>query len=355
MISEVHVTTTTLPLPETLRLGAMEVTEREYAGIRIRTRDGLVGTAYCLTRDTPMAEIFNRLFKPHLVGAHTTDPAALWESLFRRTAIVGRVGLVRRVLGLIDIAVWDIVAQRAGVPLWQLLNTGDAPRETVMVSCYPDASRGVEEMAAEVIEHARQGWRLLKISRSPDQGLMRRLLQRVLPEIPRSSLIIDGGFGWVDSAEVLADLEAWGSPDLAWLEDPLLPEDIDGCAKVRDGLEAPLAVGDEVSDPRVLQSLMDDGGVDVLRLDIVAIGGITPALEVIEGATRRGRRVSGHIYPEMSVHLGIGVETFDRQRNRYDPSATLITGGPVFDAGSTVPTGTPGLGFSLTDFGFEVR
>ena len=349
----VETATVTLPLPQPLRLGAMDVLAREYAGIRITTAEGFTGTAYCLTRDAPVEQIITQLFSPRLQGADSSDPASLWDQLFRGTAIVGRVGLVRKALGLVDIALWDIAAQRAEKPLWQLLDAGDAPRETVLVACYPDASRRLEDLVEEITGYSRAGWPLLKISRSPDRDLMRDLLERVERAMaPGSELIIDAGFGWPDSSAALADLSAWGQPRLAWLEDPLLPEDITGCAEVSAGIHSPLGVGDEVTDPVVLENLMDHGGVDVLRLDVVAIGGITPSRGVIAAARRRQVPVSGHIYPEVTVHLGIGVETFDRRGNRYDPSAQLIAGGPTFEPGLAFPPTAPGLGFTLREFGF---
>lgn len=351
-ITDVRTATLTRSLPHPLRLGAMQVIDREYVGIQISTADGLTGTAYCLTRDAPIEQVITRLIRPRLSGAETSDPAVVWDQLLRGTAIVGRVGLVRKALGLVDIALWDIAAQRAEVPLWQLIGSDAAARQTVLVACYPDASRPLPEMVHEVAQYARDGWPLLKISRCPDRKLMRQLLEEVQAAIPPSELIIDVGFGWRDSDEALADMAAWGHPELAWLEDPLLPEDVQGCARVRQGISSRLGVGDEVTDPRVLTALMDEGGVDVLRLDIVAIGGITPSLEVIESARQRGILVSGHIYPEVTVHLGIGVETFDRQGNAYDPSAELIEGGPAFTPAGTSPPASPGLGFTLRGFEF---
>lgn len=107
-----------------------------------------------------------------------------------------------------------------------------------------------------------------------------------------------------------------------------------------------MAVGDEVTDPAVLRALVEVGEVDALRLDVVAIGGITPARELIAWAAERGVPVSGHVYPEVTVHLGIQVETFARGVNPYDPAPSFVTGGPQF-AGTVTPPTAPGLGFGL--------
>ena len=114
-VRAVRAGTATLPLPAPLRLGPVVVTEREYAGVEVETEDGLVGKAYCLTRNAPVAACVERLVAPVVVGREA-DPEALWDACSRATVLVGRTGLVVRAIGLVDIALWDVAAQAAGVP-----------------------------------------------------------------------------------------------------------------------------------------------------------------------------------------------------------------------------------------------
>lgn len=345
-ITRIDTATAVLPLPAPLQLGAMAVTRREYSAVRATDADGTAGIAYCLSREAPMAEIVDRLVAAHAIGADADDPASTWERMLRGSAIVGRVGLVRRAIGLVDIALWDIAARRAGVPLWSLLGTGDGPRESMLVAAYPSPSRTPREVADEVLAQA-DGWSNVKISRSPDPAYMRELIATLTAELPAGTgLVVDIGFGWPDADAALAEIAQWGDPRLAWLEDPLLPEDAAGVARIRRESGLTVAVGDEVTDPAVLKALVEVGGVDVLRLDVVAIGGVTPAREMIAWAAERGVPVSGHVYPEVTAHLGIGVETFARGINPYDPAPSFILGGPSFD-GQVRPTDAAGLGFAL--------
>lgn len=341
--------TTVVPLPEPLPLGAMTVTRREYAAVRVE-QDGEAGIAYALTREAPMAELVERLIAPHVLDGEL-DPGELWERAFRGSAIVGRVGLVRRALGLVDIALWDLAGRLAGRPVWQLLGSGDGPRPVMLVAAYPTPGRTVGSLVEEVVGRAEEGWPLVKISRSPDRRLMHDLLAELSRELPASAgLVVDVGFGWRDADDALAELADWGRPELAWLEDPLLPEDVAGCARIRSASGLTVAVGDEVTDPAVLKALAEGGGIDVARLDVVALGGITPAREFVAWAAERGVPVSCHISPEASIHLpGVMVETFPRGPggNPYDPSPTLIAGGPAYADGHATPPVGPGLGFAF--------
>lgn len=424
-ITEVRTSTTVVALPQPLQLGAMTVTRREYVGVQVRAvlPDGteITGVSYALTREAPMAEIVERLVAPHVVGRDlpVDDPAAgvraAWDAALRGSAIVGRVGLVRRAIGLVDVALWDVAGKVAGVPVWRLLEpavpsvplvplvpdgaaqvpssgrpgqgpSGDlarpvvpAPRPAILVAAYPTPGRTARDVADEVLDRARAGWPLLKISRSPDRDLMRDLLAILRAELPgvtgreteagRSGVVVDVGFGWRDADEALADLDAWGigapagagAPALAWLEDPVLPEDADGAARIREVTGLPLAIGDEVTDPEVFARLAALGALDVARVDVVGIGGLTAADPLVRSWQDAGLVTSSHVYPEVSVHLGgaqgIGVETFERspQGNPYDPAPLLVEGGPEFSAGTALPPEVPGLGFTLspTYFTFE--
>jgi L-alanine-DL-glutamate epimerase-like enolase superfamily enzyme len=288
----------------------------------------------------------------------------------RGSACVGRVGLVRRAIGLVDVALWDVAGQVAGAPVWRLLGAGDAPRPSILVAAYPTPGRTADDVAAEVLARAGEGWPLLKISRSPDRTLMRDVIARVRAGLAaagratvpgRSGLVVDVGFGWLDADEALADLTAWGigasdghgqgeAPALAWLEDPLLPEDAAGAVRIRAATGLPLSIGDEVTDPEVHARLAGLGALDVPRVDVVAIGGLTPAAEFVRSWRDVGLTPSSHVYPEVSVHLGVGVETFDRSPhgNPYDPAPLLVDGGPAFTGGHATPPDVPGLGFRLS-------
>jgi len=354
----VRVGTATLPLPAPLRLGPMEIREREYAAVQVETDDGLVGQAYCLTRNAPVAACVERLIAPVVTG-RDADPESCWDTCSRATVAIGRSGLVVRALGLVDIALWDVAAQAAGVPLWRFLDGASGPAPPVpvmMVAAYPRADRSPESLAEDVLRYAAEGYPLLKVARDPDPTRMRRLLETVAAGLPPGArLVVDAGFGWRTPAEALAELAQWGESPLAWLEDPLVPEDAEGCAAIRREGHHPVGAGDEVTHISTYQALLDAGAIDVLRLDVVAIGGVTPARRVQALAAEGNMPVSFHVYPEVSVHLAAGhrgavVETFDPDvpgGNPLDPAHLLRTGGPALGTGTAVPPDRTGLGFEL--------
>ncbi len=354
-IASIEVATLRLGLPAPLRLGPVEIASREYAGVRVTTEAGLIGHAYCLTREAPVAACVTRLVTPALIGTESADPAVAWHRASRATVLIGRVGLVMRAIALVDIALWDICARRAGLPLWKLLGGSSAAVPTMIVAAYPLADRTPESLADDVIRHADAGYRLLKVARDPDPVRMRRLLDRVAARAPATTrLVVDAGFGWEEAQTALAEIESWGAGSLAWLEDPLVPEDVPGYAEIRRRAACPIGVGDELSSPQSFRALVEADALDVVRLDVVAIGGITPARDVLALAARNHLEVSLHVYPETSIHLamatGASVEAFERGvegGNPLDPADRFVIGGPVFAGGMATASEGAGLGYEL--------
>jgi len=354
-IASIDVATVRLTLPAPLRLGPVTVASREYAAVRVTTESGLVGSAYCLTRDAPVDACVTRLVAPALLGTDSAPPEAAWHRASRATVLVGRVGLVLRALGLVDIALWDIAAQRVGHPLWRLLSGSPNPVPAMIVAAYPLPERSPESLADDVLRLAGAGYRLLKVARDPDPDRMRRLLGRVASRLPTAaSIVVDAGFGWEEPAAALTEISNWGDPPLAWLEDPLVPEDVEGYAELRRRAACRIGVGDELSSQASFRALAAADALDVLRLDVVAIGGVTPARAVMTLAAEHRLDVSFHVYAETSIHLAMAaggtVETFERDipgGNPLDPADRLLVGGPLFSAGTAIAPARPGLGYEL--------
>jgi L-alanine-DL-glutamate epimerase-like enolase superfamily enzyme len=357
-VRSVEASTVVLPLPQALQLGQMTIERREYATVRVTTASGLTGSAYCLTRDAPVTEAVDRLVEPHAVGRDSGDIPGLRERYLRANVMVGRTGLAVRALGLVDVALWDVAAQREGAPLHRLLGRAAVPPRVMMVAAYPVAGRPPEELAADVAAYAREGYGLLKIARSGDTELMRRWLDELSTALPASAaVVVDAACAWSDAAEALGEVALWGETELAWLEDPLVPEDVEGLARLRREGPYPVGAGDDLSERLTCELLLDAGALDVLRIDTVAIGGVTTALELIDRAAAAGVTVSFHCFPELNVHLaavtsGAVVETFDPTvpgGNPYDPAHLLSSGRlAVADGVAALPT-APGIGFELLE------
>jgi L-alanine-DL-glutamate epimerase-like enolase superfamily enzyme len=114
----------------------------------------------------------------------------------------------------------------------------------------------------------------------------------------------------------------------------------------------PIAIGDEVSDPRQLERLIEADALDVVRLDATTLGGVQAYHEVATLGAAAGLELSPHVYPEVHVHLAgawpgvLAVETFEAE-SRVFPSHLFVSGGPELSGGRIHAPSAAGLGFEL--------
>ncbi len=342
-----------VPLPRPFRVGPMLVARREYALVEAVGASGLRGVAYALTRGAPVVEAIEKLFAPLVVGRETGEVDSVFRDCFRATIAVGRVGLVMRALSLVDIALWDLRARAEGAPLWRALGGSDPTVEAMIVSGYP-TGEPAERVAAHCAALARQGWRRQKVARFPDPRDLELVLAAAETVPGGIDFVVDAGWIWESAREAAAEIGKWPPVRLAWLEDPLPPENARSYLELRELVDVPLGAGDELTDPFVLERLLELDAVDVVRLDVTTLGGVTGTLRAAASVVAAGRPISFHVYPETSIHLaavlpGATVELFEPDDGRIDPAASLYRGGPTIMPGALVASDRPGLGIELEE------
>ena len=226
----------------------------------------------------------------------------------------------------------------------------------LLVAAYPLADRTPESLAEDVIRYGAAGWKLLKVARDPDPGRMSRWLETAATGLPAGTrLVVDAGYGWRSSEEALAEIPLWGDVPLAWLEDPLVPEDAAGCAAIRRGAGIRSASATRSTHIGTFSALLDADALDVLRVDVPALGGVTPARRVQALAESAG-------YPSHSTSTPSSAPTSRRcSRGRSSRPSTRISRAatrstprtcspPVAPCSATGPRSrpeAPGLGFEL--------
>jgi L-alanine-DL-glutamate epimerase-like enolase superfamily enzyme len=342
------------PLGTPLRLGGGVIAAREFTFVRITTRSGIEGKAFALSRGLPSDVFIAEMLAPVLVGS---DPDPILERVAACTATVGapsRPGMVTRAISLVEIALWDIKAQRAASPLWRLLGGHRAQIPALLVAGYLTDDTTPEELGERLGSLGHAGYRLLKIARAPTPDLTRRLVERARAALPaETGIVVDVLWSWQTSTAAQRELRAWGRDlDLAWLEDPFPPSDWKSCRDLRERTGLRIGVGDEVTDPYVFRNLIELGAIDVARTDATTLGGIDAWREVSAYAHLEGVEVSPHAYPEVHVHCACAwpgtcaVELFEPD-SPYWPTDRFLSGGPVVRDGLVQAPEAPGLGFEL--------
>ena len=235
--------------------------------VRVQTEDGTVawGESYCV-EPRALTAIFETLIEP-LAQGKDADDATLLPGMQRALHNLGRSGPVVHALAGLDIALWDLRAKRAGVPLYTLL--GGKQRDAVRVYAsllqyYGHAGR-LEEVTARAL---REGFTEIKLhERTADAlAVVRRTAGADVP------IMVDTNCAWLPDEAPIA-IGEMAQYDPFWIEEPLWPPEAHGAlAKLKAQTPIPLAVGENAASAYALQGLIEDESVDYIQPSVIKLG-----------------------------------------------------------------------------------
>jgi mandelate racemase len=334
-----------VPMDRPIQTASGEMPTAPLVLIDLETDEGVTGSAYvfCYTPAVlrPLRELIAGL-EPVLEG-RAVAPLPLWDALRARFRLLGTAGLLGLAVNGIDMAAWDASARAAGVPLAVLLG-GEAgariPAYGSLGSMRPDA------VAAEAERVLASGVRELKVkvgagTIDDDLAVIARL-REVAGDGVR--LMVDYNQS-LSVAEALRRLERLDAEGLAWVEEPVLAEDVDAMARVARAARTPIQAGESWWSPVEAARSIAAGGGDHAMLDVARIGGVTGWMRTAPLAHAAGLPVSSHIYGEFSVHLLAG--TPGAHRLEYLPGAAPVLQAPLLvQEGVAVVPDAPGAGIA---------
>lgn len=245
--------------------------------VRIEAEDGHLGWA-CTNGGEIVEMIVNAHLARLLVGEAAEDIDALWAQMVAALIPNDRSGFAMMAVAAIDIALWDLRARTTGRPLVELLGgTGHDPLPVYATTSRPEALasggwRGLKAAAPYGPEAGQEGLR-------ENIALLQRFCDAAGPGMP---VMIDAFMAW-DADYTLRFAQAARGLPLAWIEDPLPPDDIEGMIKVRREMDPklPLALGNFAFSRADCEVLMHHGLAGILQPDIAWAGGITEALRIL--------------------------------------------------------------------------
>lgn len=295
-----------VPLPTVLTdstHGAMS--HFELITVRVRDADGAEGTGYTYTvgrNGGAVHDILHREIAQIVAGDDADRTECLWHRIWWALHYGGRGGPTVLALSAFDIALWDLKARRAGVPLWMLLGGHDP-----LVPCYAggiDLDLPLDALLRQTDENLARGFRAIKMKVGRPRltedverlAAMRRHLGEDFP------LMVDANMRWtVDQAIRAARAFAPHAPE--WLEEPISPDDVAGHARVgRDG-GLPIAAGENLRSLWEFRALITCGGVTFPEPDVTNCGGVTAFMKVAHLAEAFGLPVTSHGAHDVTVHL----------------------------------------------------
>jgi L-alanine-DL-glutamate epimerase-like enolase superfamily enzyme len=326
------------------------LTEIAFLFAEIRTRDGHegVGFSYSKRAGGPGQYVHAKEIAPTLVGEDPNDIARLWDKLCWAGASVGRSGLATQAIAAFDIALWDLKAKRAGLPLAKLLG---AQRDSV--ACYNTSggylSSPIEEVLKNVEASLKHGIGGIKIKvGQPDIATDLKRVKAVRDLLgPDFPLMVDANQQWdrPTAQRVGRRLEEF---NLTWIEEPLDAYDFEGHAALAASLDTPIATGEMLTSFGEHAQLITSNGSDFVQPDAPRVGGITPFLQIMALADFKGRKLAPHFAMEIHLHLAAAFPQ-EPWLEHFEWLGPLFNEQMALRDGRMWVSDRPGLGFSLSE------
>ena len=325
------------------------LTEIAFIFAEIRTRDGHegIGFGYSKRAGGPGMYAHAKEIAPNLLGEDPNDIAKIFTKLLWAGASMGRSGMTTQAIAPFDIALWDLKAKRAKLPLAKLLG---AHRDSVQ--CYNTSGGYLHTPLDQVLKN-------VAISReSGIGGIKIKVGQPDLPtDIQRVSavrkllgdsfpLMVDANQQW-DRPKAMRACRAFEDFGLTWIEEPLDAYDFEGHAQLAERFDTAIATGEMLTSFGEHSQLIMSNGSDFIQPDAPRVGGITPFLQIMALGAFKGRKLAPHFAMEIHLHLAAAypeepwLEHFEWLGPMFNEQLDLR------DGRMWVPD-RPGLGFTLS-------
>jgi L-alanine-DL-glutamate epimerase-like enolase superfamily enzyme len=327
------------PMTEVVFLFAEITTEQGHSGI---------GFSYSKRAGGPAQYAHAKEVAEGIIGEDPNDIGKIYTKLLWAGASVGRSGVATQALAAIDIALYDLKAKRAGLPLAKLLGSYRDSVQTYNTSGgFLNAS--LEEVKARATQSLDEGIGGIKIKvglpdSKEDLRRVAGIREHIGWDVP---LMVDANQQW-DRATALRMGRQLEEFNLIWIEEPLDAYDFEGHAHLAQVLDTPIATGEMLASVAEHKSLINANGCDIIQPDAPRVGGITQFLRLAALADERGLGLAPHFAMEIHLHLAAAyprepwVEHFDWLDPLFNERLETKNGRMV------VPD-RPGLGVTLSD------
>jgi L-alanine-DL-glutamate epimerase-like enolase superfamily enzyme len=365
-ISTVSAEAVRIPVSEPTRMSTRLLNQRDYLVVRIEadgsTETG-IGYVYAGTSGGSLLKAAtSTLLAPVLAGRDATAILDLWDLMYQETLLVGRRGLLLRAISAVDIALWDLAAKRAGVPLAVMLGGSVRSVPAYASGGYYRSKAGAwdKAVAEEIRQNQAVGFRdhKIKVGGLSVRQDAARVEAAAMTIGSGGRLALDANNAYKSVAEAISAIRAFekaaGELGLWWVEEPLAPDDIEGHRQIARVVETPIATGELLQTRWEFRQLIERQAADIIQPDGGVLGGISEWTRVVRLAETFGIPIAPHWHANLHAHLAaasqncLAVEHFllDKDIYNFERLLTASTRLKYKDGVVEVPN-RPGIGIEF--------
>ncbi|WP_095080842.1 mandelate racemase/muconate lactonizing enzyme family protein [Mesorhizobium sophorae] len=334
-------------VPKVKRTDAIQsFVSQETPIVTITDSDGAVGTGYSYTIGTGGSSVMRLLsdhLVPRLIGRDPDMIEAIWHDLEFATHATTIGAITAIAIAAIDTALWDLRAKKQNLPLWKLAG-GAKDRCPLYTTEGGWLHIETQALVDDALAAKAKGFRgsKVKIGRPHGSEDLTRLsaVRRAVGDGYEIMTDANQGFSVDEAIRRAARLREL---DLAWIEEPLPADDIDGHVRLSNSTPTPIAVGESLYSIRHFREYMQKGACSIVQVDVGRIGGITPWLKIAHAAEAFDIPVCPHFLMELHVSLACAVQ--NGRYVEYIPQLDQLTGKHMrIEDGQALAPDEPGIG-----------
>src|ERR1700675_747606 len=335
--------------------------------VEIFTDDGHVGIGNAALAPPITKQVIDLYLKPLLLGADPWNIEFLWQHMYRKTMAFGRKGIGMAAISAVDIALWDLLGKSAKQPVFRLLGGRTNPRIPVYASRL--YSIELSELAAEAKRYKKEGYKAMKLrfGWGPVDGAAGMQHNLALVRTVREAV--------GDGLDVMADAYMGRTPDYAkrmlpllepfhlrWLEEPVIPDDVQGYRELKAYGRVPIAGGEHEFTIFGFRDLLEANALDYIQFDTNRVGGISQARKIAALAEAYQVPVIPHAGQMHNYHVVMA--SLNSPMAEYFPVVDVEVGNELFwyifngepkakDGFIDLDESVPGLGLTINEAALE--
>ena len=285
---------------------------RHIVWVRIHTDDGLIGLGETYLYPEPVKALIEQVFGPNfLLGKDPLQIETHWRAMFERCSYAGWAGAEMRAMSAIDIALWDILGQKTGQPIYQLLGGRFRERIKVYNTCGPhgqfDFNKNADEFALDLLEsgiNAMKVWPFDGFARQTyGQYLSPTDLKKALDPVRKIRQAVG------DKMDIAMEFHSYWNLNCAvriaqaleeyavmWLEDMLLPDNLTAYKQLSEATRLPLTISERLLTRYQFLPVMQQGIARIIMPDVEWCGGISEGKKIATMAETFQLPIAFHNY-----------------------------------------------------------
>jgi mannonate dehydratase len=362
---------------------------RNFVTLKIETQDGItgLGDATLNGRELPVASYLTDHVIPCLIGRDAHQIEDIWQYLYRG-AYWRRGPVTMSAIAAVDMALWDIKAKAAGMPLYQLL--GGKCRDGALVYCHANGTT-IDDTITQAKSYLALGYKAIRLQAGvpglkstygvskdrlfyepadadiPTENLWSS--EKYLRSVPDLFKTARDALGWdvhllhdihhrltpIEAGRLGKDLEPYRP---FWLEDAVVAENQANFRLIRQHTTTPLAVGEVFNSIWDCKQLIEEQLIDYIRATVVHAGGITHLRRIAALADIYNVRTGCHGATDLSpvtmaaaLHFDVSIPNFGIQEYMHHTKETdaVFPHGYAYRDGALHPGDATGLGVEIDE------